>query len=301
MDENFWKSLSAQELSQNLSLGIKIFCESYVDQFSLRFPPGFLPTVDALREMYFPYLKNSVFKSNLCYLLQLLEYQVWLYKIFRPVYSLENSFFYQQLITLGIISEALAHAILLNPCIEENLDDNSLGKIKEECLKIHKEISRRNFSRNIEAIFSLGAINKDLRDKFHELRINIRNYVHLQTWEGRLYETIKLDIFKEKLEFFKNFLKNLKTQIKLNFTLADLQKLLISEEKEFFGEILNYDSQRGFGFIRCYDFPENVFFHISQVNLKKELLKKDLFVTFKVKETERGPNAVDIRIAHEAS
>jgi hypothetical protein len=47
--------------------------------------------------------------------MQLLDYQIWLYKVFQPGLSLENAYFYQMLMTMGIITEALSTSVLLDP------------------------------------------------------------------------------------------------------------------------------------------------------------------------------------------
>ena len=80
---------------KNLNQGISEFSEKYLNQFHLQIPKGVIKKVDYYRDYYFSYLNDSIYKSNLCYLIQLIDFQLWQYKLFRPGLSVENSYFYQ--------------------------------------------------------------------------------------------------------------------------------------------------------------------------------------------------------------
>lgn len=67
-------------------------------------------------------------------------------------------------------------------------------------------------------------------------------------------------------------------------------------EKRISGTILNL--KEGFGFIRCQEHPENVFFHFSSlVNQDFYALKKGDEVSFLVEQGGKGPAAQDVRVA----
>ena len=69
------------------------FNNQFSEQFHIKIPKDTIKTVHYYRDRYFSYLKDSIYKSNICYLLQQLDYQIWLYKVFRPQLTLANTYF----------------------------------------------------------------------------------------------------------------------------------------------------------------------------------------------------------------
>ncbi len=291
-----WHELSADEMSRELSEGLRHFTTAYVEQFSVRIPTGILPIIDDIRDTYVPYLNDSEYKSNICYLLHLIQYQLWNYKIFRPKLSLENAFFYQQMVTLGIIAEALAHAILLNPCIEIEPGDRSLGKVAEAYIDLHEQISRRSFAQNIDLLAALKVIDLKTREEYHKIRAEMRNLVHIQGWDGRLYQSVTYNYFANKLKSFMKLMVNLKQNINLNFSPQDLKNSLQGSREIYYGKIISYYSNKGFGFISCHDFPDNVFFHINDFDTgQTPIIEIENEVIFSVKLAAKGMKATGIK------
>lgn len=59
------------------------------------------------------------------------------------------------------------------------------------------------------------------------------------------------------------------------------------------GTVVKFDSERGFGFIRMANQPDDVFVHVSDVAERHELVQGQR-VTFELTETEKGPRAVNV-------
>ena len=59
--------------------------------------------------------------------------------------------------------------------------------------------------------------------------------------------------------------------------------------------------KEGFGFIKCPEYPNNVFFHFSAVTgCDFEDLNEGDLVTFKVEQRDKGPVAKDVTVQNEA-
>ncbi len=59
------------------------------------------------------------------------------------------------------------------------------------------------------------------------------------------------------------------------------------------GYIVNFNTEKGYGFIRSDEQEENIFVHISKVK-NSETLEQGQEVTFEIKKTERGLSAVNV-------
>lgn len=289
------ENMPSHELKELLDNGLELFSRRYLAQSHLKIPRGLLPKVSSYRDNYFSYLKDSVYKSNICYLLQLIDYQLYLYRLFRPSLSLENSFFYGQMVTIGIIAEAVVTAILIDPLIDTVGNDRSLGDVSEEYSRLSEKILRRNFSDNIKALETLEILPPAITEDFQQIRLEIRNLVHLQGWEGRLYESLKADRFTQTLNMFTGFLNKLNENIKVQHTVDDLRTLLepsVVEGRTYSGEICEYKPDRGFGFIKAAAFPDNLYFHISNAEFKPSIRQR---VSFIAEKGKKGMQAKQIR------
>jgi len=267
------------EFKKQLNQDIAFFTDNYLQQFN----------------------ENSIYKSNLSYLMQLIDYQLWHFNLFKPGLSLMNSFFYQLLIIIGIVTESLCVSILLDPCIETN-SDPSLGNVKQDSEKIQKVLSARSFADNINMLVKLRIITEDSRKELHSIRKEIRNMVHIQNWEGRLYNSLTLDFFIEKLSRFKSLLINIKLTIQMNHSIEELQSYLNIEDsiknKQFYGIIQSYHSDKGFGFIESQSFEKNIFFHFSKIkNYSEDIsLKEGDKLSFNIKQSQKGYEAENINL-----
>ncbi|MDH4200863.1 MAG: cold shock domain-containing protein [Spirochaetia bacterium] len=256
----------ASEVIDYLNKNFQIYSEKFSKQFHLKIPKNTLNTIQFYRETYFPYIKNSIYKSNICYLMQLLDYQIWLYKVFKPSLSLENAYFYQLLMTMGIISEALSTAILLNPLVEEDEKDTSLGVISEEHNLLQEYIVKNNFQNNIKLISKFNILPKPVIAKFTAIRIEMRNLIHIQNWQGRLYQQLGIEKFSDYLEKFRDFLSMVKGDIKINISteMLSLEFFQVSAFKSgelFTGIIHQFHPEKGFGFIQSESFQRKIYFH----------------------------------------
>ena len=282
------------EIIQDLNNKFQIFTDKFSNQFHLQIPKNTLNTIQFYRNSYFPYLKNSIYKSNICYLMQLVDYQIWLYKVFKPGLSLENALFYQQLVTMGIISEALATSLLLNPLIEENQKDVSLGKVEDKHKILHDRIIKNQFKDNIRLIAKFSILDKILLDSFSKIRIEIRNLIHIQNWEGRLYQQLSIDKFSQYLEKFRNFLDEIKSQIQLKHTPEQLnfeffEISFVDSCKTYAGHIHQFDSAKGFGFLQSDLLERKIFFHRTNcASGQKDQLQAGKPASFKLIQGKKG-------------
>ncbi|RME90338.1 MAG: hypothetical protein D6767_07010, partial [Candidatus Hydrogenedentota bacterium] len=64
-DENRFEE-NPQEFIYELNKRLSHYSEKYSQQFSLKIPKGVVKTINSYRDTFFPYLKDSEYKSNLC-------------------------------------------------------------------------------------------------------------------------------------------------------------------------------------------------------------------------------------------
>ena len=287
-----------KDIINRVNDALQIYSDKFSNQFHLKIPKNTINKINLYRDNYFPFLKDSVYKSNLCYLLQLVDYQLWLYKVFKPSLSLENAYFYQLLVTLGIITESLCSTILINPLIISQPEDRSMGKSSDENQAILQFINKNSFIKNIFLLEKLNILQSKSIDQIQKIRIDIRNMVHIQNWDGRLYETLNCTLFEFHLKRFRDFIVDLKNEIHMDFTEADLKKQIgfIGENEEYFGTILEYNKERGFGFITCEKLNSNIYFHISDFSEKNIQVKNEMSIKFIVIQTKKGIQAKNIEI-----
>lgn len=288
---------SPEKLADEITQLLGAFQEKFSEQFSVRIPRGVIQKVDFYRDTYFPYLKDSEYKSNVCYLLQLVDYQIWLYRLFRPSLSLENSYFYQLLVTMGIVSEALVNAILLNPLVISTEEDRSIGNVPEESEYMQRQINKASYSDNLNLLQKLSLLPEETLTSFHEFRREIRNLVHVQNWKGRLYQSLDYNFFRERLNQFKNLLLEVKDKIAVTHDAATLKEMLFGGDlipgQKYKGEIYSYNRERGFGFIRPRDSSQNVYFHISAFPARIQPLE-GASVEFLLEDSKKGVAAREI-------
>ncbi|MCX7633673.1 MAG: hypothetical protein N2Z22_10115 [Turneriella sp.] len=236
-----------QERAQQLIREFIEFNEKYAAQIPLAIPKGTLRTIDSYRDTYFRYLKDSEFKSNICYMLQLLEFELWLYRLFKPQYSLESALFFQLLITQGLVIEAVVFAIVVDPLIVPDPHDRSKGNSAKEHHNLMQFIRRRTFAMHIQQLRSLKIISEELAQELDSYRSEIRNLVHLQNWEGRLYRQISLEEFSRHLEKFEQLLKKLSQEITTTPALAQLLSYYQLDGSRVTGTIRFFNRSSGRG------------------------------------------------------
>ncbi|MES0491631.1 MAG: cold shock domain-containing protein [Leptospirales bacterium] len=300
MDEPSKKDNRHDTILDRLNSDFQEYHDKFSQQFHLKIPKNTIKTVHYYRDTLFPYLKDSVYKSNICYLLQSVDYQLWLYKVFRPSLSLENAYFYQLLVSMGIIVEAIVVAILLNPFMEEDAKDRSLGSVGQDYTYIHDHITKNAFSGNIRLLEKVNILPVLTIEKLQAIRVEIRNLVHIQNWEGRLYQSLGYDRFSGHLNDFVQFLDDVKENIKPNEDAETvITKLGFSSNVEKEGSIIDYKEKGGFGFIRCRQTHTDYYFHISFIDKAKTDLNKlrnGLQVRFKLRKGAKGLEAFDLTL-----
>lgn len=289
--------LNASQLIDELNRQFQTYNNRFGEQFHLQIPKNTIRTVHYYRDTYFSYLKDSIYKSNICYLLQLIDYQLWLYKLFSPKLSLENSYFYQLMVTMGIAAEAVATVILIDPLLTSDPKDRSLGDAATQHEKLTETLVKNSFLNNIKIIESLEILSPELVEKYQQIRQKLRNKVHIQNWGERLYESITFDDFKQNLVLFRKFLLELKEQISLTHTPEGLQKILLSEideSRRYTGMIVQFNSSGGFGFIESPEFARQIYFHVSQLEGKEQSIAENVPVKFSLKKGRKGPEGAKV-------
>ena len=227
----------------------------------------------------------------ICY--SLLTIKFGFINFFAPRLSLENTYFYQLLVSMGITAESLVIAILLNSCFTtKNENENDLA-IKEQIL-------RNSFQKNIDTISHLKLLPEPLIEAYQKIRLSVRNIVHLQNWEGKLYETLTVKVFQEKMASFKKILMEIKNDITFpesSEQMASLKKYFFKDNIDFSREYIGHISRflkRGYGFIQVKSLDKEIYFHISHFQDKEELIQAGLRVSFYIQNGKHGIEAKEI-------
>lgn len=281
-----------QNFAKNISKDIQFFNNRYINQFNIQIPSGTLKSVDYYRKTFFPYLTSSAYKDNICYLLQCTEYQIWQYRLFKPTLSLENSIFFQLLITFGIITEALGIAILLNPLLKN-------GEVIEtnEGRNIIQTINNQSFQKNVQLLSQFKQLSADSSKLISDIRKQLRNLVHLQHWPGKLFETLTIDVFNQRVTSFFELLKKLKEEDPGSHSTQDLYKhFAIGESLSRKGKIRRLNPERAFGFIRDEKNKSDYFFLYKNITEKKISPAVGQPVTFQIKNSAKGLEAIEIHV-----
>lgn len=295
------ENLNHAEVQRILNESLKQYQNKFSEQFHLKIPGGVVTKIDYYRDTYFSYLKDSVYKSNLCYLMQLVDFLLWIYKLFKPGLSLENSYFYQLQITMGIVIEALATALLLNPIIKSDADDRSKGQVSNEYEYLRRATLKSSFKNNIDYLAKLGIINDTIKSDYHKFRSEIRNSVHIQNWEGRLYSNLTVEHFQNKIKAFRNLLRDIKEKVQMIHSAEDLRDIFYSAEEGYItGVITEFNYRKRFGFIKYDKNKPDAFFYQNAFSKKipqEKLIQKK--VVFQLMNHPKGPRAVDISFLEE--
>jgi len=289
----------SREIIDQLNQSLQLYSDRFSDQFHLQIPRNTITKVQHFRDSYFGYLKNSVYKSNICYLMQLIDYQIWLYKIFRPGLSLENTWFYQLLVTVGIVSEAIAAALLINPLITEDPKDPSLGSVDQRYHDLSDHILKNSFNANLKVIAEIGILPADVVTLFEEIRKEVRNLVHIQNWEGRLYQNLDQSLFSQHLKKFNDFLGKTRSNIVLTHSPETLFNYFFGvgeadPQGRYSGVIKTYHKEKGYGFIDPGLNKGNIYFHISGMEHPGGVVTSGMEVRFFIEKGKKGFEARSI-------
>lgn len=244
-------SPTPQQRAQNLIREFVEYNEKYAAQIPLAIPKGTLKTIDYYRDTYFRYLKDSEFKSNICYMLQLIEYELWQYKLFKPQFSLENALFFQLFVTQGIVIEAVIFALIANPLVVSDAADRSKGATDTEHANLLNMIRRRTFAAHIQQLRATKIVAPALCDEIDRFRSEIRNLVHLQNWEGRLYRQISQADYAKHLGDFDAILKNLNDEVSIPHELSGLLAYYALDGRELSGTVKFFNRNSGRGQLEC--------------------------------------------------
>ena len=317
---------------KKLSVDLSTFNEDYIDRFKLDIPKGVIKTIDFYKEEFFPYLVNSDYKSNICYLLQNLDFDLWIYSVFSIKLSLEKSHFYQLKIKIGIIAEVLAAAIVLHPILKEidaNLSINkkiigfsnsentkSLADIPEitKLNKIKTDILENSFADNLKILSKLGILSKKVIDSYYKVK-ETRNLVHVQNWEGTLFDNLTVDSLVESMDLFKQLLLSIKNEVRLTHVINDIlvgiddtkNKSVVANinldsvatvnlNKIHEGRIFSYDKEKGVGFIKNYELKENISFNLKSIIETSCSTYEGASVKFSVQRVGKNLEAFNVKV-----
>lgn len=285
-DQKKINNRSPGQIVADITRDLAVFNDSYREQFHVRIPKGVLRRIDDYRDEFFPYLKDSVYKSNLCYFLQLIDYQLWLYKVFRPSLSLANSLFYQLSTTMGMILELLAFALLADPVLITDSSDRSKGQIKRHYRVLDKKITEASFVDNIRLLSELGVLSEEQCAQLHSFRVEVRNLVHIQNWDGRIYESFTAEHFQENFDLFRKLLRSLKTgkntTTDLNNLCRKLQLNFPDENQQYEGQLITYFPEKNHGFIRDDALNTSYYFSTGDVAEDKSRIEVGKRYSFRV-------------------
>lgn len=283
--------MNPHERAQNLVREFVEYNEKYGSQIPLAIPKGTLKTIDHYRDTYFQYLKDSEFKSNICYMLQLIEYQLWQYRLFKPQYSLESALFFQLLVTQGIIIEAIVFALVANPLVISDQSDRSKGNTDPQHANLLQVIRKRTFAAHVQQLRAMEILTEDLCTELDVFRNEIRNLVHLQNWEGRLYRQIPLADYTRHLTAFDSLLKRLNAEVQGDHDLSALLGYYALDGRELRGTVKFFNRNSGRGQIDAKGVHEYIPF-FNDTTRAEALPRKGDSVSFKLEVAEKGIRAV---------
>lgn len=282
-----------QARAQNLIRDFVEFSEKYSSQIPLAIPKGTLKTIDYYRDTYFKYLKDSEFKSNICYMLQLIEYQLWQYKLFKPQYSLESALFFQLLITQGIVIEAVVFALIADPLVVSDAGDRSKSSTNSEYQNLLNLIRKRTFAMHIDQLRAMHIVEDTLADELDQFRNEIRNLVHLQNWDGRLYRQISQADYNKHLKAFDEILKKLNVNIRAGHTLEELLGYYALDGRTLRGTVKFFNRNSGRGQLEVKG-PHNYVPFFREDLAGERLPHKGDSMEFKLAVTELGVRAIQL-------
>lgn len=271
----------AASLKKIIDSALEAFEKNKFGQYRLSIPSGVVTKIDTIRDSDFYYLADSLYKSNISYLVQQVNFQIWIYKLFGPKYSLENSLFYVLKLLLAIMTETLIVAILYNPLIKEEAD-RSLGDVAACYQDIQQAIGNMSFYELIHLGAEAAALNEEHVNYMHEIR-KLRNEVHLQGKRERIYNNMDFKKFSAEYDLINKTLTALKKSYArkpLSHTPADLRKLLFAykgDDKNFFeGRVTHIQRKDGFGHLSPYVERKAVrgILYFNKESIGEELFKK---------------------------
>ncbi len=283
--------MNPHERAQNLIREFVEYNEKYGSQIPLAIPKGTLKTIDHYRDTYFSYLKDSEFKSNICYMLQLVEYELWQYRLFKPQYSLESALFFQLLVTQGIIIEAIIFALVANPLVVPDAGDRSKGSTDPQYANLLNAVRKRTFAAHIQQLRAMEILDEALSTELDVFRSEIRNLVHLQNWDGRLYRQIPLADYSKHLADFDALLKRLNAEIASKHDLEQLLAYYGLDGREHRGTVKFVNRNSGRGQID-WKGPHEYLPFFADPAVKQGMPRKGDQVIFRLEVNERGIRAV---------
>ena len=260
----------------------------------------------------------------ICYLLQNIDFDFWIYNFFKITLSLEQTYLYQLNIKMGIVAESLATTLLLQPILKKENELKTQGspksiglsldtlstaheiEVQDKHVNLKDKILKNKFSDNLKLIQNLSILKQEQVDLYYSLK-EIRNLVHIQNWEGTLFNNLTVESFKKDISRFKELLLSIKEYNNLSHSIENLfeyfnnitkDSINYESSEEYKGEIINYYSQKGFGFIKSSMLEQNVFFHITNIITGENILD-DLIgmnVSFYTSKKEKGLEAKNIRV-----
>lgn len=292
----YLKSLPMPKQVKLLNDVLVSFAEGDLGQYHLSIPKGTITKIDDIRNTDFSYLTDSVYKSNISYLIQQINFQLWIYKLFRPDFSLENGFFYMLQTQLGIMIETLVAAVLYNPFIEPN-KDRSLGDVKAQYKDIGQVIKGMSFAKMIRLCREKKILSQEAIIQIDQIRDSRNEEIHLHGIDFRIYNNFDFGRFKEKYDLVISILKELQVHFQkapIHHNATDLRKYFFGYEKNqeiFEGSIVALKEEHFYGFVKIAKASEGIYFQYQE----NDNLDRKQNVRFRVIETESGLMAKDIQ------
>lgn len=271
------------------------FAKGELGQYHLKIPEGTVTKIDYIRDTDFSYLKDSVYKSNISYLIQQINFQTWIYKLFRPTLSLENGFFYMLQTQMGIMVETLLAAILYDPFIKPE-EDRSLGDVKLKYSDLGKTIQNIGFAKMLRLCREQQILPLEILSEIDQIRDYRNEEIHLHGIDFRIYKNFDFQKFKEKYGLVTNILKELAVHFSsrtINHSATNLREYFFgyNESQEVFeGTITFLQLENSYGLVKIHN-KENIYFNLQ----KDDNFSKKQKVFFRFFKTENGLIAIDVK------
>jgi len=136
------------------------------------------------------FIKDDRARENIAYQMQYLEFLIYLYNDYQIYLTIESLLCKNIMIVIAGVVECALFDLVNQSCEKANLEcDITTNPIKL-----------------IQEAFDLGIIDKEMKDKFHNLR-RVRNLVHLKGIGYQEYNAYAIDEVNNYLEILEKFRK----------------------------------------------------------------------------------------------
>ena len=195
-----------------------------------------------------------------------------------------------------MIIEAVVFALIADPLVISDSSDRSKGTTNAEHLNLLNLIRRRTFASHVQQLRAMRIVDAALADELDAFRNEIRNLVHLQNWDGRLYRQIPQADYTKHLQAFDRLLKSLNGAVKAEREFTDLTAYYLLDGRMLSGQVKFFNRNSGRGQIDAKG-PHDYIPFFREDMIEGWSPRKGENITFTLAVTEPGIRAVTVKPA----